>query len=117
MGGPGRSYRPTQLGARPSLSELVFPHKRALLQTEILLSSISCPVGWCHTIPQVKKTNLDVLGWRGYTWSAVEAGWTYCQILYNYVGGINIEKQLWLTFLQSACQLHVPSKLATSVVL
>ena len=33
MGGPG------------SQSELVFPNKRALLQTEIFLSFISCPGG------------------------------------------------------------------------
>ena len=61
-------HRPTHLGARPSQSEWVFPHKRSLLQTETLLSFISCPCGWSQTIPQVKKP--DVEGWRGYTWSA-----------------------------------------------
>ena len=34
-------HRPTHLGAKPSQSELVFPHKRALLQTEIILSTPS----------------------------------------------------------------------------
>ena len=38
-------HRPTHLGARTSLSELVFPHKRALKQTEILFSFISWLVG------------------------------------------------------------------------
>ncbi len=61
-----------------------------------------------------------------------EAGRMSCQILWNAFGdgyGM-VEKltfnsrttalhglQLWWTFLQSACQLHVPSKLATSVAL
>ena len=35
------------------------------------LSFISCPGGWSQTIPQVKKPDVEVLGWRGYTWSAV----------------------------------------------
>jgi hypothetical protein len=34
-------------------------------------SFISCPGGWSQMIPQVKKTNVEVLGWSGYTWSAV----------------------------------------------
>jgi hypothetical protein len=42
-----------------------------LLQTEILLSFISCPGGWFQMILQVKKPAVEVLGWRGYTWSAV----------------------------------------------
>jgi hypothetical protein len=46
-------------------------HKRALLQTEIFLSFISSPGGWSQTNPQVKKSDVEVLGWRGYTWSAV----------------------------------------------
>jgi hypothetical protein len=32
---------------------------------------ISCPGGWSQTIPQVKKTDVEVLSWHGYTWSAV----------------------------------------------
>jgi hypothetical protein len=34
-------------------------------------SFISCPCGWSQTILQVKKPDLEVLGWRGYTWSAL----------------------------------------------
>ncbi len=49
----------------------------------------------------------------------------YCQILWNTFGdGLwwrnehSIHRQqLWWTFLQSACQLHAPSKLATNVAL
>jgi hypothetical protein len=69
MGGPGR-HRPTHLAARPihwgtrlGQSELV---KRALLQTEILFCFISCPGNWYQMILQVKKTDVDVLGWCGY---------------------------------------------------
>ncbi|KAK6292578.1 hypothetical protein J4Q44_G00371620 [Coregonus suidteri] len=35
------------------------------------LSFISCPGGWSQTIPKVKKPYVEVLGWRGYMWSAV----------------------------------------------
>ena len=34
-------------------------------------SFISCPGGWSQTIPRVKKLDVEVLGWRGYTWPAV----------------------------------------------
>ena len=27
--------------------------------------------GWSQTIPQAKKLDVEVLGWRGYMWSAV----------------------------------------------
>ena len=63
--------RPTHWGARPSQSDCVFHHDRALLQTEILLRFISCSDGWSQTIQQVKKPDVEVLGWRGYTWAAV----------------------------------------------
>ena len=66
-----RGHRPTKLRTRPSQSEWVLPHKRALLQTEIFLCFISCPGGWSQMIPQMKKPVLEVLGWLGYTWSAV----------------------------------------------
>ena len=62
---------PTHFEARPSQSEWVFPHKRALLQTEILLNFINCPGGWSQMFSQVKKPDVEVLGWRGYKWSAV----------------------------------------------
>ena len=61
--------------------------------------------------------DVEVLGWCGYTWC--EAGWMYAKLsetplemAYSIHG-----QQLWWTFLQSACQLHSPSKLATSVAL
>ena len=63
--------RPTHCGPRPSQSDLIFPHKRDLLQIEIVLSFISFPGGWSQTIPQVKMTDVVVLGWHGYTWPAV----------------------------------------------
>ncbi len=31
----------------------------------------SCPGGWAQTILEVKMLNVEVLGWCGYTWSAV----------------------------------------------
>ena len=39
-----------------------------LVQTH---SFISCQGGWSQTIPQVKKPDVEVLGWHGYKWSAV----------------------------------------------
>jgi hypothetical protein len=27
--------------------------------------------GWSQTIPQVKKPDVEKLGWCGYTWSAI----------------------------------------------
>ena len=39
---------------------------------EQIHSFISYPAGWFQMIPQVKKPNVEVLGWRGYTWSAVK---------------------------------------------
>ncbi len=32
---------------------------------------ITCPGGWSQMILQVKKPNVEVLGWCGHTWSAV----------------------------------------------
>ena len=87
MGEPWRAYcrpthlgaRLTHLGARLSLSELVFPHKRALLDRNTpQFHQLS---GWL-VLEEVKKLNVEALGWRGYTWFAVvTAGWMYCQIL------------------------------------
>ncbi len=31
----------------------------------------SCPGGWSQTILKVKMLDVEVLGWCGYTWSAV----------------------------------------------
>ena len=54
--------------ARSSQSEWVFPQKRALLQTEILLSIPHPPP---QTIPKLKKPNVKVLGWCRYSRSAI----------------------------------------------
>ena len=55
-------WAPTHRRAMPSRSELVFSNKRALLQTEVVLSFISCLDGWSQTIPQVKKPDVEFLG-------------------------------------------------------
>jgi hypothetical protein len=39
-----------------------------VVQTQSLISYLG---GWPQVIPQVKKLDVEVLGWRGYTWSAV----------------------------------------------
>ena len=59
------------LGSQAHPIRMSFPHKRDLLQTEILLGVVSCPGGFSQTILQVKKPDVEVLGWRGYMWSAV----------------------------------------------
>ena len=43
-------------------------------------SFASCPGFWSQMIPPVKKPAVEVLGWRGYTWSVVVR---HCQILLN----------------------------------
>ena len=75
--GQERSYGLTWEGLGPPTGEPgpanqneLFPTK-GLYQTEILLSFIRCPGGWSQMIPQVKKPDVEVLGWHGYTWSAV----------------------------------------------
>ena len=56
--------------------------------------------------------DVEVLGWCGYTWSAI------MKTAYGRETEHSIHRQqLWWTFLQSACQLHVILKLATSVAL
>jgi hypothetical protein len=69
----------THWGARPRQSGFVFPHKRALLQTEIFLSIISCLIS---DNPSGEEAGC---GGPGLAWLHVvcgcEAGWTYCQIL------------------------------------
>ncbi len=66
--------------------------------------------------------DVEVLGWCGYMWSAVgctaKFSETPLEMAYGREMNSSIHRQqLWWTFLQSACQLHAPSKLATSVAL
>ncbi len=86
----------------------------------------SCPGGWSQTILEVKMLDVEVLRWCGYTWSAVvrPVGCTAkfsempLEMAYVRENKHSIHgQQLWWTFLQSACQLHAPSKLAASVAL
>ncbi|KAM9570291.1 uncharacterized protein ACWYII_042253 [Salvelinus alpinus] len=42
------------------------------LDIEVAPAFLSSPGGWSQTILQVKKQDVEVLGWRGYIWSAVE---------------------------------------------
>ncbi len=86
----------------------------------------SCPGSWPQTILEVKMLDVEVLGWCGYTWSAVvrpvgciaKFSETPLETAYGRETTVQFTgQQLWWTFLQSACQLHAPSKLATSVAL
>ncbi|XP_071224833.1 probable acyl-CoA dehydrogenase 6 isoform X2 [Salvelinus alpinus] len=63
-------HRLTHWGARPSQSECVFPHKRALLQTEILLFH-QLSEWLVSDNPAGEESDVEVLGLHGYTWSAV----------------------------------------------
>ncbi len=81
----------------------------------------SCPGGWSQTILEVKMLDVEVLGWCGYTWSAVvrlvgcTAKFSDMPLEMAYGREMNTQftgQPLWWTFLQSACQLHTPSKLA-----
>ena len=77
MGGPGRAYahplgsQAYRLGSQAQPIRTRFSPQKAFFRTEILLGFISCPCGWSHTIPQEKKLDVEVLGCRGYIWSAV----------------------------------------------
>ncbi len=73
----------------------------------------SCPGGWSQTILEVKMLDVEVLGWCGYTWSAVVRLVDYTAKssetpLDTAYGREMNSQQLWWTFLQLACQLHAP---------
>lgn len=58
--------------------------------------------GWPWQVLRVKKPDVGILSWHGYSSSAA---------LRPVGDGHSLQgQQLWWTFLQSACQLHAPSK-------
>ncbi len=73
----------------------------------------------------LKMLDVEVLDWCGYTWSAAvrpvgcraKFSETPLEMAYGREMNSIHWQQLWWTFLQSACQVHAPSKLATSVAL
>jgi hypothetical protein len=81
MTGQGHSHGPP-IGEPGPANLNVFPHKSALLQTEILLCFMSCPGGLSHTIPAGEEAEC---GGPGLVWLHIvygcDAGWTYYQIL------------------------------------
>ena len=51
----------------PANQNIFFPAKWLYYRHKILLSFISWPGGWSQMIPQVKKPDVEGLGWCGYT--------------------------------------------------
>jgi hypothetical protein len=78
-------HLPTEVGYDAKCSQVKTPVRKTSEQTSFWVSDsfcrnssvvqthsfISCPGGWSQTTLQVKKPDLEVMGWRGYTWSAV----------------------------------------------
>jgi hypothetical protein len=59
-----RGHRPTHWGARPKQLEFVFPTKGLYYRQKYSSQPL-------QTIPQVKKPDVGILSWCGYTWSVV----------------------------------------------
>jgi hypothetical protein len=59
---------PTEVGYN---SELQSGHDPETVSDRLYKPTVSSSVRVAQTILQVKKPNVEVLGWRGYTWSAV----------------------------------------------
>ncbi len=87
----------------------------------------NCPGGWSKMILEVKMLDVEVLDWCGYTWSVVvrpvgcTAKFSETPLEMAYGRDMNLQftgnNSGGHSCMQSACQLHVPSKLATSVAL
>ena len=55
---------------RTTRTQISFPETVAdslCRNSSVVHSLISCPGGWSHTVSQVKKLDVEVLGWCGYT--------------------------------------------------
>ncbi len=65
---------PTQFGYDDELQSGRDPDEDSLCRNSLVMQTdccSSCPGGWSQTILEVKMLDVEVLGWCGYTWSAV----------------------------------------------
>ncbi len=93
---------------------LIVCRNSLVMQTNCCISYLG---GWSQTMLQVKKPDVEVLGWCGHTW------WGRLNVLPNprkrHWRLLMVVKwtrqQLYWAFLQSACQLDAPSKLMTTM--